>query len=76
MSASVSHSATGLAGAEGARAANEAIAAIRGGTSDPDLMLRTILRCAAGDGCIVPPTDRLRAACRQVQKSLEQGARP
>lgn len=44
------------------------------GTSDPDHVMRELLRMLADLGHVVPPSDALRGFCRALQKRLEEGA--
>lgn len=52
----------------------DALDKIRGGCSDPDLLLRTLTRLLAEQGIPVVPGDMLRAAVRVVQKTVESDA--
>lgn len=56
---------------EGEQIATDALGRINEGVSDPDAVLRLVLRAAAADGWTIPPGPTLRAACRRIQKTLE-----
>lgn len=53
--------------------AHDALAKIRRGCSDPDLLLRMLTGLLAEQGYAVMPSDMLRSAVRQVQKAIEGG---
>jgi hypothetical protein len=58
---------------EGERIGVVALDRIAAGCSDPDLLMRAVMRAMAVDGHVVPLGQALRATCRQVQKRLEAG---
>lgn len=57
---------------QGAEIAERAIDAIRSGTSDPDAVLRLLLRVLADGGHLVP-TSKLRGLCARLQRVLGEG---
>lgn len=59
---------------EGEAVARAALTRIADGTSDPDLIFRTVLRAFALDGFNAPAGPSLRAACRAIQKHVEATA--
>jgi hypothetical protein len=62
-----------LSAVEGERAAREVLAQIADGSALPDALLLRLLDLQAEDrgGAYVPPTPRVRAFLRAVQKRLE-----
>lgn len=60
---------------QGAEIAEHAIDAIRSGTSDPDAVLRLLLRVLADGGHLVPPSGLLRGVCARLQREISGGGR-
>lgn len=60
-------------GLAGESLADDALAKIKRGASDPGLLLRLVLGLLAEQGYVVMPADMLRAAVRVVQKRIERG---
>lgn len=56
---------------EGERIGSAAVVRVADGCSDPDLLMRAVLQAMALDGFMAPAGPALRAAMRQVQKTLE-----
>lgn len=56
---------------EGERIGADALRRIQADCSDPDALLRLVLRAAALDGWTVPAGPALRGACRVLQKHFE-----
>ncbi len=54
--------------------ADHAIGAIRAGASDPDVLMRTLLRVVADAGFVIAPTSLLRGVCARLQRELSGGA--
>lgn len=55
---------------QGAEIAERAIGAIRAGASDPDALMRMLLRVLADGGHLVPPSGLLRGVCRAIQREI------
>lgn len=55
--------------------ADHAIGAIRAGASDPDVLMRTLLRVVADAGFVIAPTSLLRGVCARLQRELSGGGR-
>lgn len=55
--------------------ADHAIGAIREGASDPELLMRCLLRVAADSGFMVAPTSLMRGVCARLQRELSGGGR-
>lgn len=55
--------------------ADHAIGAIREGASDPDVLMRTLLRVVADAGFAIAPTSLLRGVCARLQRELSGGGR-
>jgi hypothetical protein len=60
---------------QGEETAAHVIAAVRAGTSDPDYLMRALLRAAVDGGVMVPPTSALRGLCARLQRELSGGGR-
>lgn len=54
--------------------ADHVMGAVRADTSDPDLLMRTMLRVAADSGFMLAPTSLLRGLCARIQRELSGGA--
>jgi len=56
----------------GAVIADHAIGAIRADASDPDVLMRTLLRVVADAGFVIAPTSLLRGVCARLQDVLRE----
>lgn len=57
---------------QGALIADNCITAIRAGVSDPDALMRVLMRLIADNGTMVPPTSLLRGFCCAVQREIRE----
>lgn len=59
---------------QGEALADSCIARIRAEKSDPDALMRTLLRVMADGGYIVAPTSLLRGVCARLQQKIAGSA--
>lgn len=58
---------------QGELIAERAIDRLQAGTSDPDALMRVLLRVIADSGALVSPSSLLRGFCAEVQRAIVAG---
>jgi len=59
---------------QGELIADTCIARIRDGASDPDALMRCVMRLLADTGHLIAPSSLLRGFCMAIQRELSGGA--